>query len=134
MNAIQSLSEWIASDPTRFEKRRKMLVLSSTHYRPTGEQVTEGFRYYAWSIEDLLRVFDAGDMSALTKLPYALDEDGDRDTSGVLVDLAYTASVSLAAIQPVAYVDHAPTPQRPPLVLEGPQAQALKAVVLELGE
>jgi hypothetical protein len=134
MTDIQSISDWIANDSTRFEKRKKMLVFSSVFYRPTNEKLTEGFRYYACGIEELLAVFDAGDIEELTKLPYALDEDGDRDTSGVLVDLAYTPSVSIAAIQPVQYIDHNPTPMRPPLVLEGERAQAVKAAVLELGE
>jgi hypothetical protein len=134
MGEIQGLSDWIAADTERFEKRKKMFVFTSVFYRPTNEQVTEGFRYFVCGIDEVLAVFDAGDIAALTKLPYALDEDGDRDTSSVLVDLAYTPSVSLAAIQPVQYIDYNPTPMRPPLVLEGEKAQALKAVMLELGE
>lgn len=116
------------------EKRRKMLILSELIYKPTGEKITEAFRYFACDIDPVAAAACAGDLAALTELPYALDEDGDRDTSAVLVDLAYTPSGSFVAVQPVEYRDYSPTPVAAPVVLEGDPAKALIASAKALGD
>ncbi|MBK7586403.1 MAG: hypothetical protein IPI67_40220 [Myxococcales bacterium] len=128
-----ALSEFLLSLPT-IEKRRKLLVLSELIYKPTGEKVTEAFRYFRCDIGQVAAAAVAGDFVALTKLPYALDEDGDRDTSGVLIDLAYTPSGSFVAVQPVEYQNSSPTPVAAALVLEGPAGQAVITPAKALGD
>ncbi|WP_258182686.1 hypothetical protein [Enhygromyxa salina] len=116
------------------EKRRKMLIFSELIYKPTGEKITEAFRYFACDIDPVEAAATAGDLEALTRLPYALDEDGDRDTSSVLVDLAYTPSGSFVAVQPVQYQDYGPVPVAPTVILEGASAKALIASAKALGD
>lgn len=134
MNDIQPLSDWLESDTQRFQKKKRMFVFTDLIHRGTGEKVEEGFRYFACDIGAVLGLFDAGDIVGLSRLEYALDEDGDRDTSSVRVDLAYTPGFGFAAIQPVQYIEHAPTPLRPAMVLEGDEARRFKDALLALGE
>lgn len=131
--AYPGLTEFLDSLPT-VEKRRKLLVFSEKIYKPTGEKVTEGFRYYSCDIGPVAQAATSGDFAALASLPFALDEDGDRDTSAVLVDLAWTPSGSLVIVQPVEYQDYSPTPVAAPLMLEGAAGQAVLAHVRTLGE
>jgi hypothetical protein len=116
------------------EKRRTLLVFNDLVYKPTGEKIVTGFRYFACDIGPLVDAFSRADLAAIGKLPFALDEDGDSDTSGVLLDLAYTESGALVAAQPVEYRDHNPTPVAASMVLEGEQAKALIAIVKDLDQ
>ena len=129
----QRLDEQLAAHPN-IEKRRKFLFFSELIYRPTGEKITEGFRYYNCGIEQVASAAAHGDFGTLSQLPFALDEDGDRDTSSVLVDLAYTASGSLVAVQPVKYQNYAPTAVTAPVIFEGPAGQAVVATAKYLGD
>ncbi len=113
---------------------KKLLVFSSLHYKPTGEKVVVGFRYYACAAAEVVAVRDAGNQQALTALPYALDEDGDPDTSGTCLLIAYTKSVSILALQPQEYQDYVPVQLRPPLLFEGESAAALKGLVATLDQ
>lgn len=131
--AYPTLSEYLASHPS-IGKRKKMFIFSETIYKSTGEKVTEGFRYFACGIADVAVAATSGNFEALTKLPFALDEDGDRDTSGVLIDLAYTPSGSFVAVQPVEYQNSAPCPVAAPFVLEGAAGQSVIAWVKQLGD
>ena len=127
------LSDLLLTLPS-VQKRRKLLVFSELIYVPTGEKITEGFRYFACDSGPVAAAAGAADFETLTKLPFALDEDGDRDTSGVVIDLAYTPSGSFVAVQPVEYQNYNPTPVAAALVLEGPAGQRVIAHVKSLGD
>ncbi|WP_438022609.1 hypothetical protein [Sorangium sp. So ce233] len=122
---IKDLSDFLRADP-RFTTRRKWLILSEFVYTPTGEKVEEGFRYFTCPVEALTAALARRDFAAIAKLPFALDDEGDPDTSAVRLDLAYTASGALAAFQPVEFREHVPTPVAASVVLEGAEAQALR--------
>ena len=129
----QSLDDLLAAHPN-IVKRRKLLFFSEWVYSPTDEKITEAFRYYQCGIEQVGPAAVDGDFDTLTQLPFALDEDGDRDTSSVLVNLAYTASGSFVAIQPVEYQNYVPTPVAAPVLFEGPAGQAVIAAAKKLGD
>ncbi|WP_437278096.1 hypothetical protein WME90_43875 [Sorangium sp. So ce375] len=130
---IQDLSDCLRADP-RFATRRKWLILSELVYTPTGEKVEEGFRYFTCPVEALTAALQRRDFAAIAKLPFALDEDGDPDTSAVRLDLAYTASGALAAFQPVEFREHVPTPLSASVVIEGAEAQALRDTLREIDQ
>jgi hypothetical protein len=109
-------------------------LFGSMIYKPTGEKVEQGFRYFACDVGPLLEAFRAANMAAMLELPFALDEDGDPDTSSVLINLYYTASGSALAMQVQEYQKSHPVPMTPVVLLEGPQAQALIAQVKELDQ
>lgn len=127
------LSDVLLAHPT-VQKRRKLLVFSELVYTPSGEKITEGFRYFACDIGPVAAAASAGDFETLASLAFALDEDGDRDTSSVLINLAYTPSGSFVAVQPVEYQNYNPTPVAPTFVLEGSAAQRMIAHVKALGD
>ncbi len=128
-----ALSDHLLTLPN-VQKRRKLLVFSETIYTPTSEKITSAFRYFACDIAQVVAAVEAGDFVALTKLPYSLDDDGDRDTSSVLIDLAYTPSGSFVAVQAVEYQNYNPTPVTATSVLEGAAGQSVIAQVTELGD
>ncbi|WP_437821350.1 hypothetical protein [Sorangium sp. So ce1078] len=130
---IQDLSDFLRADP-RFNTRRKWLILSELVYKPTGEKVEEGFRYFKCPVDHLNAALARRDFAAIAKLPFALDDEGEPDTSAVRLDLAYTASGALAAFQPVEFRDHAPTPLAASVVLEGAEAQALRDTLREIDQ
>jgi hypothetical protein len=127
------LEDFLAAHPS-FEKRKKLLVMSDLFYKPTSEKVTEGFRYFACDVDDLMEAFGRGDFAAMAKLPFALDEDGEIDTSSVRLDLAYTPSGSVVAVQPVEFQDYNPTPVAPVLLLEGDAAKRALVSVTALDQ
>ncbi|WP_437783466.1 hypothetical protein [Sorangium sp. So ce1097] len=130
---IKDLSDFLRADP-RFTTRRKWLILSELVYTPTGEKVEEGFRYFTCPAESLTAALARRDFAAIAKLPFALDGEGEPDTSAVRLDLAYTASGAIAAFQPVEYRDHVPTPLSACLFLEGAEAQALRDTLREIDQ
>lgn len=134
MSTIPRLDEQLAVDTQRFERRRSMLIFRKLHYRATGEQVVEGFRYFACESGVLLAAFAAQDFARLVTLPFALDEDGEPDTSGLLIDLAYTESGAFVAAQCVEHQDDAPTPISATLLLEGAQAKALFPTIKQIDQ
>lgn len=103
-------------------------------FKPTGEKVEEGFRYFTCSADELMQAFSARDIASIAKLPFALDEDGEPDTSAVCLDIAYTPSGAFVAAQPTEYRDHVPTRIAPVIFLEGAEAQALKDVMPSLDQ
>lgn len=125
MPEIISLDKWLRSQTQTFVTRKRMLVLKDLIHVPTDEKVVEGFRYFDAPIESVLRAFDAGDLEGLAALPYALDEDGDPDTSAVNVSIAYTASGSYVAVQPQEYQDYVPVWMREPKVFTSSRAREL---------
>jgi len=122
---IISLGDWLKAQPSTFTTRKRMLVLKDLIYTPTDEKVTTGFRYFRNPVDDLLAAFDAGDLEAITRLTYAIDDEGDVDTSSVCLKLAYTASGSYLAAQPQEYQDYAPVDLREPKVLTSPRGREL---------
>ena len=111
MSDIPDLLDWLKAQPDTFETKKKLLFTSVIH-KPTGEKVIEGYRYFATDTDSVIAAFETGDLAALQALPYALDEDGDPDTSGVNVVLAYTKSGAFFAAQPEEYQDYVPTKVR----------------------
>lgn len=124
MAELPRLEDHLKALTDKFEIKRSMLVFKNLHYRPTGEKVVEGFRYFTCDIGQLLAAFNAQDFQGMTRLGFALDDEGEPDTSGVLLDVAYTASGAFVAAQPVEYQNHFPTPVAPVMLVEGPQAKA----------
>ena len=111
MTDFPDLSTWLKGQTDTFEVKKKLLFSSIIH-KPSGEKVVEGFRYFTNPIEDVVAAFETGDLAALQALDYALDEDGDPDTSGVAINLAYTKSGAFFAAQPEEYQDYVPTKVR----------------------
>jgi hypothetical protein len=107
MSDIIELTDWLKTQP-EFETKKKLLFTSLIH-TPSGEKVIEGFRYFTNPIDEVVAAFNTGDTAALTALDYALDEDGDPDTTSVAILLAYTKSGAFLAAQPQEYQDYVPT-------------------------
>jgi hypothetical protein len=122
MTEYPDLSTWLKSQTDTFEVKKKLLFSSIIH-KPTGEKVVEGFRYFTNSIDELVAAFETGDIANVLKLNYALDEDGDPDTSGVCLLLAYTKSGGFFAAQPEEYQDYVPTKVREARFVTGTLAQ-----------
>ncbi len=134
MTEILRLDDYLNSLTDKFEKRKKLLILSSLFYRKSSEKVITGFRYFDCPIDPLKEAFERQDFAAIMALPFAVDEDGDVDTSAVLLDLAYTYSGAFVAAQPVEYQDYNPTPVASPLLIEGEPAKQLFALIKELDQ
>jgi hypothetical protein len=109
-------------------------LLGSFKYTPTSEKVVTGFRYFACDAATVRAAFDAGDVAGLLKLPFALDEDGDADSSGVAVNLRYTASGSAVALQVEEHQNAQPVPVSEVRLYEGAEAQALLPVIKKLDQ
>lgn len=125
MSAIPEISDWLKAQPARFTTKKRLLVFTDIIYTPTNEKVIEGFRYFLNPIEELVAAFDAGDLAAINSLDFALDEDGDPDTTSVCLLLAYTESGSFLAAQPQEYQDYVPTVVREPKEFAVANAQKL---------
>lgn len=113
MTEIPELTQWLAAQPDLFETKKKLFGKSVIH-KQSGEKVSEGFRYFRSSIDELLAALDTGDLAAVQRLEYALDEDGDADTSAVALLLAFTKSGAFLAAQPQEYQDYMPVLVREP--------------------
>lgn len=127
------LEEFLKSHPS-FEKKKKFFILGELVYKPTSEKVVEGFRYFSCDMASVMEALQRGDFAAIAKLPFALDDEGDADTSSVRLDLAYTAGGSVVAAQPVEYKDYNPSPVAPVLLLEGDAARQVHASVIALDQ
>ena len=111
MSEFPALSDWLKAQPDTFEIKKKLLFSSIIH-KASGEKVVEGFRYFTNPIDEVVAAFETGDIASLQKLDYAIDEDGDVDTSSVCILLAYTKSGAFFAAQPEQYQDYVPTKVR----------------------
>ncbi|UZN02750.1 hypothetical protein [Cellulomonas sp. S1-8] len=125
MPEIVELSQWLKNQPQTFTTKKRMMVFTDLIYTPTNEKVVTGFRYFRNPITDVVAAFDADDLEAIAALEFALDEDGDADTSAVCLLLAYTKSGSYLAAQPQEYQDYMPTVVREPKAFATPRARAL---------
>jgi len=114
---IVDLTDWLKAQP-EFEVKKKLLFSSIIH-TPSGEKVVEGFRYFTNPIEEVVAAFETGDVAALTALDYALDDEGEPDTTSVCIKLAYVKSGAFLAAQPQEYQDYVPTDVREPKYLNG---------------
>ena len=130
---ITDLSDFLRAD-ARFATRRKWLILKDLYFTPTDEKVAEGFRYFTCSIDELTEPLSRRDFAAIAKLPFALDDEGEADTSSVLLNLAYTASGAIAGFQAVEYRDYQPICVTEPVLLEGAEAQALRDKLKEIDQ
>lgn len=131
--AFTNLDDFLKTHPN-LERKKKMLVFSELVYKPTGEKVLEGFRYFACDMQQVLDRFANRDFAGLNALPFAVDDDGDVDTSAVRLDLAFTASGSMVAAQPVEYQDYNPTCVAEVMFLEGDAAKSVVGAVNELDQ
>ncbi len=121
MTEIVELTDWLKAQTGTFETKKKLLFTSIIH-TPSGEKVVEGYRYFTNSIDELIAAFESGDLAAVQALDYALDEDGDPDTSSVALLLAYTKSGAIVAAQPQEYQDYEPVNVREPRFFTAPLA------------
>ena len=113
MTEIVDITDWLKGQTDTFETKKKLLFTSVIH-TASGEKVVEGFRYFTNDVDELLAAFDAGDLAAIEALDFAVDEDGDPDTTSVALLLAYTKSGAFFAAQPQEYQDYVPTALREP--------------------
>ncbi|GIG21594.1 hypothetical protein Cch01nite_23180 [Cellulomonas chitinilytica] len=121
MTDIPDLTDWLAGQPDVFETKKKIFGKTIVH-KPSGEKVVEGYRYFRSSIDELVDAFESGDLAAVQALEYALDEDGDADTSAVALLLAYTKNGAFLAAQPEEYQDYVPVRVRAPRYFPGSTA------------
>lgn len=133
---MKSLDDFLTQDlGGKFQDKTWLFGLfGSFVYTPTGEKAVSGFRYYACDASAAQAAFQSGDVGALLRLPFALDEDGDPDTSAVAVVMRYTASGSAVALQVEMHQQSEPMPASSVWLLEGPAAQALIAQVKQLDQ
>ncbi|MBT0994791.1 hypothetical protein KIN34_10900 [Cellulomonas sp. DKR-3] len=118
MPEFPELTDWLTAQPELFETKKKLFGKSVIH-KPSGEKVVEGYRYFRSSIDELTAAFESGDLAAVQALEYALDEDGDPDTSAVALLLAYTKNGAFLAAQPEEYQDYVPVRVREPRFFPG---------------
>lgn len=136
MDGYKDLEDFLKEDcQGKFEDKTRFLgLLGSKIYTPTGEKVIGGFRYFACDVEPVIEAFNRGDLAAMLELPFALDEDGESDTSSVLISLEYTDSGSMLAMQVQEYQNYQPVAVTPSVLLEGVEAKALIAHAKELDQ
>ena len=128
MTDFPELTDWLKGQADTFETKKKLLFSSLIH-TPSGEKVVEGYRYFTNSIDEVVAAFESGDLANLQALDYALDEDGDPDTTSVALLLAYTKSGAFLAAQPQEYQDYEPV-----LVAEPRYFPASVALIEELDQ
>ncbi len=133
---MKDIDDYLVQDcGGKFEDKTWLFGLfGSMVYLPTGEKVKGGFRYFACELPAVLEAFESGDLSRFLELPFAVDADGDADTSAVVVDLHYTPSGSVVALQVREYQNHNPTPVTPVRLLEGPAGRAVLTQIVELDQ
>ncbi len=120
MSEIIDLTKWLKAQTDKFETKKRLLLFTDIIHTPSGEKVKEGFRYFHADADELLAAFDADDVEAITRLPYALDAEGEIDTSGLCLKLAYTPGSAFLAAQPQQYQEYVPTDLREPKYLTIP--------------
>lgn len=131
MTDYPSMTEWLKAQAD-FTTKKRLMVFTDIIHTPSGEKVTEGFRYFTNPIAELLAAFETGDIAALQSLDYALDEDGDVDTTSVCVLLAYTKGGAFVAAQVEEHQDYVPTLLSAPKYLNA--APNLGSLVRELDQ
>lgn len=109
-------------------------LFGSVVYTVTGEKVLGGFRYFTCEPAPLLEALERKDLKAMLALPFALDEDGEADTSSLLISLHYTDTGSMLAMQVSEYQNYNPVPISPVTFLEGAEAKSLIADVKALDQ
>lgn len=122
MSDIIDLSKWLKAQTETFETKKKLLVFTDLIHKPTGAKVKEGFRYFHADPAELVAAFDADDLETIAALEYAIDDEGEVDTSGVCLKVAYTKGGEFFAAQPEQYIDYVPTNLREPKYLTIPAA------------
>jgi|GEM_PF-1544818 len=118
MSDIPDLIDWLTAQPDVFETKKKLFGKTVIH-KPSGEKVVEGYRYFRSSIDELTAAFESGDLAAVQALEYALDEDGDPDTTSVAILLAYTKNGAFLAAQPEEHQNYEPVRVREPRYFPG---------------
>lgn len=133
---VKDIDEYLVQDcGGKFQNKTRLFGLfGSMVYVPTREKVKGGFRYFACELPAVLEAFESGDVSRFLDLPFAVDDDGDPDTSAIVVDIHYTPSGSVVALQVREYQNHNPTPVTPVRLLEGAAGQAALTQIVELDQ
>jgi hypothetical protein len=134
MAQYEDLDEVLKKMPSKFKFVKKFFFWDSLTYLPTGEKLIEGFRYFNCSIDTLMQAFSADDFAAIAKLPFALDEKGEIDTSSVCLLVSYTPSGSFFASQPHEYRDDEPVNMAAPRMFEGEAAKGFLALAKSLDQ
>jgi hypothetical protein len=132
MATYKQLEDYLKQDCAgKFVDKRKFFGLfGAFSYQPTGEKVVEDFGYFDCELASALDAFNRKDLEGLARIPLC-----DADNRGsVRVDLAYTETGSMAALQIVEYQNYNPTPVTPVWLLEGDEAKAALAHVKAMCE
>ena len=116
------------------DKTRFLGLFGSVIYTVTGEKIQGGFRYFACGPEPLVEAFGRLDLDAILRLPFALDDDGNADTSSVLISVHYTDSGSMLAMQVQEYQNSHPVPLTAVVFLEGAAAKVHIEKIKELDQ
>lgn len=134
--AHKDIDDFLAQDTNGKVKDKTWFLgmFGSVTYTVTGEKVHGGFRYFTCEPAPLLEALERRDIKAMLELPFALDEDGEVDTSSLLINLHYTDSGSMLAMQVTEYQNYNPTPISPVTFLEGQEAKDLIADVKALDQ
>lgn len=126
-SAGRHLREWVVTAGRGLRNPHPYFVSAG---KSTGEKVEEDFGYFDCDITSVLAAFNRRDLAQLAQFPLC-----DSDNRGpVRVDLAYTESGTMAALQIVEFQNHDPTPVTPVLLLEGTDAKVALAHVKAMCE
>ena len=120
MSEITDITKWLKSQTDTFETKKRLLLFTDIIHKPSGEKVKEGFRYFFADADTVAAAFDAADIAAIASLPYAIDNEGEVDTSAVCLKIAYTKGGAFLAAQPQEYQEYVPTDLREPKYLTIP--------------
>jgi hypothetical protein len=133
---MKDLDDFLTQDCNgKFKDKTWLLGLfGSFQYTPTGEKADNGFRYFACDVGTVLTAFRSGNVGALLALPFALDADGEADTSAVAVTMRYTASGSAVALQVEEHRDGKAEPRSEVWLVEGAAGQAVIAQIKQLDQ
>jgi len=136
MSTHKDIDQFLVEDcQGKFKDKTKFLGLfGSVIYTVTGEKVLGGYRYFTCPTEPLQEAFGKLDLAGMLTLPFALDDDGDPDTSSLLISLHYTDSGSVLAMQVQEYQNSRPIPITPVILLEGAAAKVHIENVKELDQ
>lgn len=121
MPLFANLEEAIASHPRC--QRVPAGLFTQLQYLPASEPILMGFCCFSGTSDDLRDAFAQATPEALLALPLALDDQGAQTVSTVRLELAYTASGNLLAMQPIRYEEWVPTPDDEARILDGAEAR-----------
>ncbi len=116
------------------DKRFLFGLFGSLRLKDSQEKINQGFRYFHCTSSQLTESLANLNIDKITELPYALDEEGDIDTSSVCLQISYTDSGSFVAFQVQEYINYNPTAISEVKVLEATQGQQIISKLKQLDQ